>query len=96
MNKPTLAARRAALLERCAEQRTGLAYELQSLRPSAMLDHPVAGYVVGHKKLVFGALGATLGMALLRRKRMLALAGSAMSAWRMAQGGLAMLAQLRR
>lgn len=96
MNKPTLAARRAALLERCAEQRTSLAYELQSLRPSAMLDHPVAGYVVGHKKLVFGALGATLGMALLRRKRMLALAGSAMSAWRMAQGGLAMLAQLRR
>jgi hypothetical protein len=94
--KPTLAARRAELLERCAEQRSGLADELQSLRPSNMLGHPVAGYVVGNKKLVMGALGAVLGLALVRRKRLLALTGSAMSAWRMAQGGIAMLAQLRR
>jgi hypothetical protein len=96
MNNPTLAARRAELVERCAEQRTGLAYELQSLRPSAMFGFPVAGYVVGHKKLVLGALGAGLSIALLRPKRLLALAGSAMSAWRMAQSGLAMLAQFRR
>lgn len=96
MNKPSLAARRAALVERCAEQRTSLAYELQSLRPSSMLGHPVAGYVVGHKKLVLGALGAVLGFGLLRRKRLLAVAGPAMSAWRMAQGALAMLAQVRR
>jgi hypothetical protein len=96
MNKATLSARRAELLDRCAEQRAGLADELASLRPSNLLGHPVAGYLVGHKKLVMGALGATLGMALLRRKRLLAVAGSAMSAWRMAQGGLAMLGQLRR
>jgi hypothetical protein len=96
MNKPSLAARRAELVERCAEQRTGLAYELQSLRPSAVLGFPVAGYVVGHKKLVLGALGAGLSLALLRRKRLLAVAGSAMSAWRMVQSGLAMLAQFRR
>jgi hypothetical protein len=96
MNKPTLAARRAELIERCAEQRTGLAYELQSLRPSSVLGLPVAGYVVGHKKLALGALGAGLGLALLRRKGLMALAGSAMSAWRMAQGGLALLAQARR
>ena len=94
-SKPSLAARRAELVERCAEQRTGLAYELQSLRPSSLLAHPVAGYVVGHRKLVLGALGATFGLALARRKRVLALAASAMSAWRMAQGGLAMLARLR-
>jgi hypothetical protein len=61
-----------------------------------MLGFPVAGYVVGHKKLVLGALGAGVGLALLRRKRLLAVAGSAMSAWRMAQSGLAMLAQFRR
>jgi hypothetical protein len=95
MNKPSLAARRAELVERCAEQRTGLAVDLQSLRPSNALDHPLAGYVVGHKKLVLGALGTTLGLALLRRKRLLAVAGSAMSAWRMAQGALAMLARFR-
>jgi hypothetical protein len=85
MNKTSLAARRAELVERCAEQRTGLAVELQSLRPSNALGHPIAGYVVGHKKLALGALGATLGLALVRRKRLLAVAGSAMSAWRMAQ-----------
>jgi hypothetical protein len=96
MNKTSLAARRVELIERCAEQRTGLACELQSLRPSAVLDHPVAGYVVGHKKLVLGALGSVLGLALLRRKRLLAVVASGMSAWRMAQGGLAMLAQFRR
>jgi hypothetical protein len=96
MNKPSLAERRRELIERCAEQRTGLAYELQSLRPSNALGHPVAGYLVGHKKLVLGALGATLGLALLRRKRLLALAASSMSAWRMAQGALAMLARYRR
>jgi hypothetical protein len=96
MNKPSLAARRAELIERCAEQRTGLVHEVQSLRPSSVLGHPVAGYLVGHKKLALGALGAGLGLMLARRKRVLALAGSAMSAWRMAQGGLAMLGQLRR
>jgi hypothetical protein len=96
MNKPSLAARRAELVERCAEQRTGLAYELQSLRPSSLFGHPVAGYVVGNKKLVMGALGAALGLALVPRKRLLAVAGSAMSAWGMAQRGLALLAQFRR
>jgi hypothetical protein len=95
MNKPTLAERRKELIERCAEQRTGLAYELQALRPSSLLDHPVAGYVAGHKKLVLGALGAGLSLALLRRKRVLALAASGMSAWGMAQRGLALLGQFR-
>jgi hypothetical protein len=92
MNKPSLAARRAELIERCAGQRTGLAFELQSLRPSNALGQPLAGYVAGHKKLVLGALGTTLALALLRRKRLLAVAAPAMSAWRMAQGALAMLA----
>jgi hypothetical protein len=96
MNKPSLAARRAELIERCAEQRTSLVYEAQSLRPSKLLGHPVAGYIAGHKKLALGALGAGLGLMLVRRKRLLALAGPAMSAWRMAKGGLAMLGQLRR
>jgi hypothetical protein len=95
MNKTSLAARRAELIERCAEQRTGLAYELKALRPSNALGHPVAGYLVGHKKVALGALGGVLGLALMQRKRLLAVAGSAMSAWRMAQGALAMLARHR-
>jgi len=95
MNKLSLAERRARLVERCAEQRTGLGAELLALRPPAVLGHPLAGYLVGHKKLVMGALGTALAVALVRRKRLLALAGSGMSAWRMAQGALAMLARYR-
>jgi hypothetical protein len=94
MNKP-LSARRKELIERCAEQRTSLAYELKALRPSNALNHPIAAYIVGNKKLVLGAASAALGLALLRRKRLLAVAGSAMAAWRMARSGLALLARYR-
>jgi hypothetical protein len=92
MNKRSLAARRAELIERCAEQRTGLVYELKALRPSNALAYPLTGY----KKAALGMLGAVLGLALLRRKRLSALAGSSMPAWRLAQGALAMLAQYRK
>jgi hypothetical protein len=98
MHKPALADRRRELVSRCAEQRSSLAGDLQALRPSAALGHPVAGYVVGHKKLVLGALGAVLGLALTRRRSLAGLTGlvgSTMSAWKMAQGALAMLARLR-
>jgi hypothetical protein len=102
MHESTLAERRRALAERCAEQRTGLAAELQVLRPSAALGHPLSypilGYIVGHKKLVLGALGTLLGLALTRRTRLAGLTGSAasaMRAWRMAQGALALLGRDR-
>jgi hypothetical protein len=98
MHKPALADRRRELVSRCAEQRSSLAGDLQALRPSAALGHPVAGYVVGHKKLVLGALGAVLGLALTRRRSLAGLTGlvgSTMSAWKRAQGALAMLARLR-
>lgn len=101
MSKPSLAARRKELIERCAEQRTGLAYELRALRPSnAIAGHPALARLAGvagmaNRKLVLGALGTGLGVALLRRKRLLGLAGSAMSAWRTASGALALLGRLR-
>ena len=97
MNKANLAARRAALVERCAEQRVGLAYELQALRPSkALAGHPLMGYVAANRKLVLSAAGAVLGLVLMRRKRLAGLATSALSAWKMARGALGVLAQLRR
>lgn len=95
MNKPSLAQRRRELVERCAEQRTGLAYELQALRPSSIVDNPVAGYVASHKTLVLGGLAAVAGLALTRKKRLGGIVASAMSAWRVAQAGLAMLARYR-
>lgn len=101
MSKLSLAARRKELIERCAEQRTGLAYELRALRPSKVIaGHPALSRLAGvagmaNRKLVLGALGTGLGVALLRRKRLLGLAGSAMSAWRTASGALALLGRLR-
>jgi hypothetical protein len=91
MHKPALADRRRELVSRCAEQRGSLAGDLQALRPSAALGHPLAGYMVGHKKLVLGALGAVLGLALTRRKSLAGLAGSAMSVWRTVQSLRGML-----
>jgi hypothetical protein len=96
MNKTDLAARRAALIERCAEQRVGLAYELDALRPSkALAGLPLAGVVVANRKLALGAAGAALGLVLMRRKRLAGVAASALSAWKMARGALGVIAQLR-
>lgn len=94
--QPSLAERRRELAGRCAEQRTSLAFELRALRPSSIIDNPVAGYVAGHKKLVLGGLGALLGLALTRKKRLKGVIGSATSAWRLAQTALAMLSSYRR
>jgi hypothetical protein len=96
MSKLSLAARRQELIERCAEQRTGLAYELRALRPSvALAEHPVVAYLAANRKWVAGALGAGLSLALLGRKRLPGLAGSVQSIWRTARGALALLARLR-
>jgi hypothetical protein len=97
MNESSLAARRAALIERCAVQRVGLAFELQALRPSnALAGHPVVGFVADNRNLVLGAAGTALGLALLRRKRLAGLATSALSAVKMVRGVLGVVAQLRR
>jgi len=96
VDKPSLAERRRELAQRCAEQRTGLAFELQALRPSSIIDNPVAGYVASHKKLVLGGLAAVIGLAFTRKKRLGGIVASALSAWRVAQAGLGMLARYRR
>ena len=90
MTKSSFAARRKELIERCAEQRTGLAYELRALRPStALAGHPVIGYLTANRKLVLGALGAGLGAALLGRRRLAGLAGMAgvaLRTWKLVRG----------
>lgn len=99
MNKPSLEARRKELVERCAEQRTSLAYEIKALRPSQvgaemLAEHPVAGYVVANKKLVLGVLGAGAVAALIGRKRLGGLAGIAgtvLRSWGTVRGLLVML-----
>jgi hypothetical protein len=99
MNKPSLAERRKELVERCAEQRTGLAYELKALRPAQvgaemLAGHPAAAYVIANRKLVLGVLGAGAVAALLGRKRLGGLAGIAgtvLRGWGTVRGVLGML-----
>jgi hypothetical protein len=86
MNKPTLAARRAALIAECAEQRAGLADAVLALRPVNAIGHPLAGFVVGNKKLVLGAAATTLGLLLTRPRRLLGFAGTALSGWKTVRG----------
>ncbi len=96
MNKPSLAQRRAQLVAQCAEQRAGLADALLALRPSNALGHPVAGFVVGNKKLVLGSAATALGLALFKRKRLAKLAGVLMSGVGMARNVLGVVRQFRR
>jgi hypothetical protein len=95
MTKSSLAARRLELIERCAEQRTGLAYELKSLRPAnAFGGHPALARLAANRKLLVGALGAGLGVAVLGRKRLsglLGAAGVALRTWKTVRGALGML-----
>jgi hypothetical protein len=92
MNDAALAARRRELAERCAEQRVGLAYELEALRqPAGRVSRLLA-----HRRLALGAAGVAAGLALIRPARMQGLARAAVSGWRIAQHGLALLARYRR
>lgn len=98
MPKLTLDERRAALVARCAEQRVGLAFELQALRPGgavttqALAQHPLANYLLNHRKLVMGLAATALGLAVTRPRRLFGLLGSALSGWKMARSVLGMLA----
>lgn len=100
MNKPTLAERHQALVERCAEQRVGLAYEFQALRQrvqpaNVLVEHPLAGYIVNHKKLVLGMAVTALGLAITRPRRLFGLLGSALTGWKTARNLLGVLASWR-
>jgi len=96
MNKPTLAARRAALIAECAEQRAGLADAVLALRPANAIGHPLAGFVVGNKKLVLGTAATALGLLLTKRKRLAGLAGAVMSGVGMVRNVLGVVRQFRR
>jgi len=96
MNKPSLAQRRHELISQCAEQRAGLADALLSLKPSNALGHPLAGFVIGHKKAVLASAAAMLGVMLARRKRVAALVGTVVTGMNMARNLLGVVRQFRR
>lgn len=99
-----LALRRQELLARCAEQRVDLALEVHALRASGENARPLAVSALGllgarllaNRRLALGVAGGALGLALLRPARLVQLARMAASGWRMARGGMALAARLRR
>lgn len=84
-----LAARRAALVEQCGEQRAAVAQELALLRAPFSLDGVLR--LASHNKLLLAAAGIALGVAATRPRRLLALAAGAVPLLRMVRTVLPLL-----
>jgi hypothetical protein len=95
-----LSLRREELLARCAEQRVELALDLQALRAPAEGGRPFAAgaaallgaRVLAHPRL---AVAAALALAFIRPARLLRVTRFAASGWRIARGGLGLVARFR-
>ncbi|QOY95319.1 hypothetical protein IM543_05485 [Massilia sp. UMI-21] len=79
-----LAARREALVSRCADQRTQVAYDF------AMLSSPqtlglIPAYAARHKKMALIVAGIAAGLALAKPKWMVGSATAVVSAYKLAQ-----------
>jgi len=90
--RKALAARRADLIERCAAQREYLCAEATALRSPFSLNG-VGGLLGGNGKLKLALAGIALGLAVIRPKRMLALAGTGLSLWQTVRKVLPLLAR---
>jgi hypothetical protein len=77
-NAKSLAARRAELVEQCAQQREYLAQECALLRTSLSLDG-LRERLAGRGKLVLALAGVALGIAATRPKRLLSLGTRALA-----------------
>ena len=100
MDKPGLATRKRDLIARCADERAALGDEVRALRPANLVAGPLASpalaSILAHRNWLLGGGAVALGLLAWRRKKLLALAGTALSSWRTVSGMLATLAQLRR
>ncbi len=87
----SLAARREALVHRCADQRDDLANQI--LVMTAPLGHGAGGlrhFLAGRLKLPLTIAGVALGMVAVRPRRALPLLGTALSLWKVARPLLAL------
>ena len=91
MNPLSLAARRAALIAQCAEQRGALADELNALKVPVERVKGAGGFLFEHRKSVLAGAGVALGLLIARPKRTLALAAAGASAWKVVQQMLPMV-----
>ena len=91
--KPTLAARREALVAQCAAQRHEAAHEFHALTaPVASGGGSVLALFKGRNlKLPLTIAGVVLGMVLVKPGRAMPLIATGLSLWKLAQPVLAML-----
>ncbi|SFC66524.1 hypothetical protein [Massilia yuzhufengensis] len=89
-SKTLLAARREALVERCADQRAELAYEVAMLGSPEVLG-VIPSYATRHGKTVMVAAGVAAGLFLVRPKWAVATATAAVSLYSFAQKILPLL-----
>ena len=83
-----LAARRAELVARCAEQRALVAQELAALKSPETLGG-ITGFVASHKTTTLAVVGVAIGLMATRPKRVMAAAAGALSLYKMVRGVLA-------
>jgi hypothetical protein len=89
-----LAARRAALVAECEQQRQQVRQEFAALKAPVSADgirSYLRTYLSPHRKLLLGVAGVALGLVATRPKRLLSLAGAGMSIWKLARGLLPLL-----
>ena len=79
----TLAARRAALVERCADQRAQLAHEVAMLASPGTLGL-VPAYAIRHKQAALVAAGVAAALFVIRPKWAVGGVTAAMSLWQLA------------
>lgn len=106
MTDTPLAARRQALIDRCAEQRINLVLDLRALRGEDE-GHPLASGALGllaarllagllaNKRLAMGVASAVAGLALVRPRRLAHLVRLAASGMRLARSGMGLVARFR-
>lgn len=87
---PSLAERRAALVARCADQRSAVAYEYAQLASPDTLG-VLPAYAIRHKKAVLIAGGVAAGLLITRPKWAVASATAVVSAYKFAQRFLPLL-----
>lgn len=89
-SKSLLAARRAALVERCAEQRALMASEFALLKSPQTLG-VVPAYVAEHKKAAMIAAGVALGFLATKPKWAVGVVTAGVSLYKFAQRALPVL-----
>lgn len=86
--KTPLAVRRAHLIAECAQQREGIAYELNLLKAPVERLGGVGQSLMANRKVLLAGGGVALGMLIARPKPVLALVATSVSAWKIVQNVL--------